>query len=136
VRFIGTVPGRKGVEHPIEKSQRQESVIMAVPAADPSQVMARPFEQRPKSGCRRIRDGFDRGGNFHGAGGIGGRAAYNRQDGDKCRLIRLAFDRESGLMARSSLVRSCGGNGSLLSSEGSPSSSSAHSGRNVQEILL
>jgi hypothetical protein len=142
LRFVGAVPGRKGVEHLIEESRRQEAVIIAIRAADLSKVIARPFElvafgyNDTRAGVVQSGMALDRSGNFLGAGGIGGSGVRNRQDGDICRLIRLALDRESELMARSSLVRSCGGNGSLLSSEGSPSSSSAHSGRNVQEILL
>jgi hypothetical protein len=94
------MPCREGADDLIEESGRQEAVIITVAAADFPKIIAGPIEfvalghNDPGTLVVKSKMTFDRGGNFDGTRGIGGRSMCDRQHHDDRRVIRRALNRK------------------------------------------
>jgi hypothetical protein len=84
----------------LKKSRRQETVIMAITAADFPKIIAGPIEfialrnNDPGTLVVESEMTFDRRGNFDGTRGIGRRSMRDRQNHNDCCVIRRALDRQ------------------------------------------
>lgn len=92
------MPCGKGLDDLIEKSRRQETVIIAITAADFPKIIAGPIKfvalcnNDPGTLVVESEMTFDRSGNFDGTRGIGGRSMRDRQNHHDRYVIRRALD--------------------------------------------
>jgi hypothetical protein len=98
VSGVRAVPRHEGVQYLIEKSRRQEAVVVAIPAADFPKVIPGPIEfialadNDPGTVVVESEVTFDCRRNLDPAGRINRPGMRDRQNRDDCCVIRSALD--------------------------------------------